>query len=266
LVIIFQLLQKNPTYRLGCDDSGAQGVKRHAWFQNTNWARLEAGLEEPPFLPDPHAVYAKDVLDIEQFSTVKGVTLDLQDVEFYKRFCSGAVSIPWQNEIIETECYDELNVFYDPEGNLVQNLDRTQPHPLAPSPRGGLFGKLFQSRSSKANTTSKSNPTLDTERSKVLSTEPSTSKPNRPRSDSDTMDGDKMNNNTNNKKHSSTPPVEQGILRLDSGPEKPVPGSPVGNPTGDDHSPTKIMKPCNSATDRPVKNRLLVCCTHGRCS
>lgn len=27
---------------------------------------------EPPFLPDPHAVYAKDVLDIEQFSTVKG--------------------------------------------------------------------------------------------------------------------------------------------------------------------------------------------------
>lgn len=44
-------------------------------------------------------MYAKDVLDIEQFSTVKGVTLDVQDAEFYRRFCSGAVSIPWQNEV-----------------------------------------------------------------------------------------------------------------------------------------------------------------------
>ena len=33
---------------------------------------MKAGKERPPFIPDPHAVYAKDVLDIEQFSTVKG--------------------------------------------------------------------------------------------------------------------------------------------------------------------------------------------------
>ena len=47
-------------------------------------------------MPDPHAVYAKDVLDIEQFSTVKGVNLDAKDDGFYARFNTGCVSIPWQ--------------------------------------------------------------------------------------------------------------------------------------------------------------------------
>lgn len=59
----------------------------------------------------PHAVYAKDVLDIEQFSTVKGVNLDATDDTFYSKFNTGSVSIPWQNEMIDTECYKELNVF-----------------------------------------------------------------------------------------------------------------------------------------------------------
>lgn len=54
---------------------------------------------EPPFIPDPHAVYAKDVLDIEQFSTVKGVSLDSNDDSFYTKFNTGSVSIPWQNEV-----------------------------------------------------------------------------------------------------------------------------------------------------------------------
>lgn len=51
------------------------------------------------FTLQPHAVYAKDVLDIEQFSTVKGVNLDQSDDAFYQKFCTGAVSIPWQNEV-----------------------------------------------------------------------------------------------------------------------------------------------------------------------
>ena len=38
----------------------------------------------------------QDVLDIEQFSTVKGVNLDQGDENFYSKFNSGAVSIPWQ--------------------------------------------------------------------------------------------------------------------------------------------------------------------------
>lgn len=47
----------------------------------------------------PRAVYCKDVLDIEQFSTVKGVNLDQTDDDFYSKFSTGCVSIPWQNEV-----------------------------------------------------------------------------------------------------------------------------------------------------------------------
>lgn len=116
-------------------------MKLHQFFNCINWKRLEAGMVEPPFVPDvsiiglcliqtitnqtfgsnsrsflelhlqPHAVYAKDVLDIEQFSTVKGVNLDASDENFYSKFNTGSVSISWQNEMVETECFSELNVF-----------------------------------------------------------------------------------------------------------------------------------------------------------
>lgn len=51
------------------------------------------------------------MLDIEQFSTVKGVNLDASDENFYSKFNTGSVSISWQYEMIETECFSELNVF-----------------------------------------------------------------------------------------------------------------------------------------------------------
>ncbi|XP_044743416.1 G protein-coupled receptor kinase 2 isoform X2 [Chrysoperla carnea] len=108
-----QLLAKSPANRLG-GKSGRMGagiVKQDAFFHCINWRRLEAGMIEAPFVPDPHAVYAKDVLDIEQFSTVKGVNLDATDATFYSRFSTGCVSIPWQTEMIETDCYKQLNVF-----------------------------------------------------------------------------------------------------------------------------------------------------------
>ena len=63
------------------------------------------------FFLKPHAVYAKDVLDIEQFSTVKGVNIDETDGTFYKKFSAGCISIPWQTEIIETDCFEELSSF-----------------------------------------------------------------------------------------------------------------------------------------------------------
>jgi G protein-coupled receptor kinase len=47
-------------------------------------------------------VYAKDVLDIEQFSTVKGIRLDTNDNSFYDKFNTGAVSIPWQTEVSQS--------------------------------------------------------------------------------------------------------------------------------------------------------------------
>ncbi|KAL6986582.1 G protein-coupled receptor kinase 6 [Sarracenia purpurea var. burkii] len=75
-----------------CNQVRIAEVKKHDFFKCINWKRLEAGLEEPPFVPDPHAVYAKDVLDIEQFSTVKGVNLDATDDTFYSKFNTGSVS------------------------------------------------------------------------------------------------------------------------------------------------------------------------------
>lgn len=53
----------------------------------------------PTLSTQPRAVYCKDVLDIEQFSTVKGVNLDQTDNDFYSKFATGSVSIPWQNEV-----------------------------------------------------------------------------------------------------------------------------------------------------------------------
>lgn len=107
------LLAKQVPSRLGCSSGrhGVREVKIHSWFNSVNWRRMEAGRQKPPFEPDPHAVYAKDVLDIEQFSTVKGVNLDQGDENFYSKFSSGAVSIPWQEEIIEKEVFKELNNF-----------------------------------------------------------------------------------------------------------------------------------------------------------
>ena len=102
------LLKKSVRERLGCQSGrhGAKDVMGHPWFststggssssQGLNWRRLKAGKEKPPFVPDPHAVYAKDVLDIEQFSTVKGVNLDANDNTFYGKFNTGAVTIAWQ--------------------------------------------------------------------------------------------------------------------------------------------------------------------------
>lgn len=50
-------------------------------------------------------------MDIEQFSTIKGVNLDATDDNFYSKFNTGSVSIPWQMEMIDTDSYSELNVF-----------------------------------------------------------------------------------------------------------------------------------------------------------
>uniref|UniRef100_A0A8C2M5B3 G protein-coupled receptor kinase n=1 Tax=Cricetulus griseus TaxID=10029 RepID=A0A8C2M5B3_CRIGR len=149
------LLTKDSKQRLGCQEEGAAEVKRHPFFRNMNFKRLEAGMLDPPFVPDPRAVYCKDVLDIEQFSTVKGVNLDHTDDDFYSKFSTGSVPIPWQNEMIETECFKELNVF-GPNGTLSPDLNRNQP---PEPPKKGLFHRLFR-RQHQNN--SKSSPTPKT--------------------------------------------------------------------------------------------------------
>lgn len=186
--------------RLGCQGNGASEVKAHPIFRSINFKRLEAGMLEAPFIPDvsvpggrggssaapltfphvcvcvgvrvcpfqPQAIYCKDVLDIEQFSTVKGVELEPKDESFYSKVSTGSVSIPWQNEVrggagrggrrarrawtaltntaslapqmVETGCFAELNVFQQ-DGTVPPDLDwRGQP---SPPPKQGLLQRLF---------------------------------------------------------------------------------------------------------------------------
>ena len=72
-------------------------------------------------------MYARDVLDIDPFSSVKGVEMDGSDNEFAGKFSTGAVSRPWQEEVccsvwcpslagrsssfqmLEKKAFDEIN-------------------------------------------------------------------------------------------------------------------------------------------------------------
>ncbi|CAH2277314.1 G -coupled receptor kinase 6 isoform X1 [Pelobates cultripes] len=137
------LLCKDPKQRLGCCGGGAQEVKDHPLFKNINFKRLEAGILEPPFKPDPQAIYCKDVLDIEQFSTVKGVELEQTDSDFYRKFATGSVCIPWQNEMIDTDCFWDLSAL-PTDGGTPPDLDwRGLP---SPEPKKGLLQRFFSRR------------------------------------------------------------------------------------------------------------------------
>lgn len=83
--------------------------RKHEWFKSINFARLEAGLIDPPWVPKPNVVYAKDTSDIAEFSEIKGIEFDAKDDKFFKEFSTGAIPIAWQTEMIDTGLFDELN-------------------------------------------------------------------------------------------------------------------------------------------------------------
>jgi G protein-coupled receptor kinase len=49
-----QLLIKSPKNRLGCRNGryGAREIKLQSFFNSVHWKRLDAGMVEPPFIPD----------------------------------------------------------------------------------------------------------------------------------------------------------------------------------------------------------------------
>lgn len=91
-------------HRNNCEDP-----RKHEFFKSINFPRLEAGLTEPPWVPKPNVVYAKDTGDIAEFSEIKGIVFDDKDNKFFKEFSTGAVAISWQQEQIATGLFDELN-------------------------------------------------------------------------------------------------------------------------------------------------------------
>ncbi|XP_069546866.1 rhodopsin kinase grk7-b [Brachyistius frenatus] len=104
--IISCFLKRKPAHRLGCrgDDP-----RRHMFFNGINFHRLEAGLVEPPWVPKPNVVYTKDTHDLRESFVVQGVKLDANDEKFFREFSTGAVSIQWQKEMIDSGLFDELN-------------------------------------------------------------------------------------------------------------------------------------------------------------
>ncbi|XP_061818251.1 rhodopsin kinase GRK1b [Nerophis lumbriciformis] len=116
------LMEKDPGKRLGFKNNECAELKKCPFFKDINWGRLEAGMLPPPFVPDPKAVYAKDIDDVGAFSTIKGVVMDNKDTEFFTDFASGNVPIPWQEEMIETGVFGELNIWAE-NGKLPNDLD-----------------------------------------------------------------------------------------------------------------------------------------------
>nr|XP_020454658.1 rhodopsin kinase-like [Monopterus albus] len=116
------LMEKDPTKRLGFKNNYCSELKNQPFFKDINWGCLEAGTFPPPFVPDPKMVYAKDIEDVGAFSTIRGVVLDNKDAEFYSDFASGNVPIPWQEEMIETGVFGELNIWGE-NSKLPNDLD-----------------------------------------------------------------------------------------------------------------------------------------------
>ncbi|XP_051258199.1 rhodopsin kinase GRK1b [Dicentrarchus labrax] len=116
------LMAKDPAKRLGFKNNDCEELKNQPFFKEINWGRLEAGMLPPPFVPNPKMVYAKDITDVGAFSTIKGVVLDDTDTAFYSDFASGNIPIPWQEEMIETGVFGELNIWGE-SGKLPNDLD-----------------------------------------------------------------------------------------------------------------------------------------------
>uniref|UniRef100_H3CVN9 G protein-coupled receptor kinase n=1 Tax=Tetraodon nigroviridis TaxID=99883 RepID=H3CVN9_TETNG len=117
------LLVREVDKRLGFRSGSCDQLRAHPFFRDINWRKLNAGILTPPFLPDSKTVYAKDVDDVGAFSTVKGVQLEDADRRFFDEFATGNISIPWQEEMIETGVYGELTV-WRPDGSLPNDLRR----------------------------------------------------------------------------------------------------------------------------------------------
>lgn len=50
-VCLLQLLQKDPSTRLGNGPNGDEQIKNHNWFRSINWKKLEARELQPKFKP-----------------------------------------------------------------------------------------------------------------------------------------------------------------------------------------------------------------------
>ncbi|XP_019597585.2 rhodopsin kinase GRK1 [Rhinolophus sinicus] len=131
------LLEKDPEKRLGFRDGTCDGLRANPLFKDINWRQLEAGMLIPPFIPDSRTVYAKNIQDVGAFSTVKGVVFDKADTEFFQEFATGNCSLPWQEEMIETGIFGELNQ-WRADGQMPADMKGVTVEEATPSSKSGM--------------------------------------------------------------------------------------------------------------------------------
>lgn len=90
-------------------NSSGDDPRNHVFFKGVNFHRLEAGLVEPPWVPKPNVIYAKDADVFRTASEVEDVKLDSRDELFFAEFSTGAVAVRWQTEMIQSGTFDQLN-------------------------------------------------------------------------------------------------------------------------------------------------------------
>lgn len=64
---------------------------------------------EAPWVPKPNVIYTKNMDTFKNTSEVEDVNFDSKDELFFKEFSTGAVPVRWQNEMIDSGVFDQLN-------------------------------------------------------------------------------------------------------------------------------------------------------------
>ena len=70
-------------------------------------------------------MYAKDVLDIDAFSSIRGVEIEQNDEEFATKFSTGACSKPWQEEVSTFTKYITLPDYLATRSEVSVSVDQS---------------------------------------------------------------------------------------------------------------------------------------------
>lgn len=89
--------------------SSGDDPRKHFFFNEVDFLRLEAGQVDPPWVPKPNVVYAKNLDELRDTSEVEYIQFDAKDKMFFREFSTGAVATRWQKEMIDSGVFDELD-------------------------------------------------------------------------------------------------------------------------------------------------------------
>lgn len=71
VIVLLQLLRKNPNVRLGGGDKGVSAIKKHRFFRKIDWQALERRELEPPIIPIIVSFFAAASHSLDQFFGVR---------------------------------------------------------------------------------------------------------------------------------------------------------------------------------------------------